>query len=146
MEGNEGFMDHLPPMIHPLDQPGRESDLESNHELIICDGGPNCPYYNHHQHSEPQQVISSQEDDTPKMQGNNYQHNLDFSGLVVVGHHISQPQIANQDMRFKYEYNNFDNQGGMIMSEPSSDDLMMIEEKSNNTFAAPTNNFGNSVQ
>ena len=49
-------------------------------------------------------------------------------------------------MRFKYEYNNIDNQSGMIMSEPSSDDLMMIEEKSNNTFAAPINNYGNSVQ
>lgn len=78
------------------------------------------------------------------MQGNSYQSNLDFSGLVVVGHHISQPQIANQDLRFKYDYNNFDNQG-MIMSEPSSDDLMMIEEKSNNTFAAPANNYGNTV-
>jgi hypothetical protein len=49
-------------------------------------------------------------------------------------------------MRFKYEYDNFDNLGGMIMSEPSSDDLMIVEEKNNNTFAAPSNNFGNSVQ
>lgn len=33
------------------------------------------------------------------------------------------------------------------MSEPSSDDLMMIEEKSiNNTFAAPALNYGNTVQ
>lgn len=33
------------------------------------------------------------------------------------------------------------------MSEPSSDDLMMIEEKSiNNTFAAPVSNYGNTVQ
>jgi hypothetical protein len=34
----------------------------------------------------------------------------------------------------------------MVMSEPSSDDLMVVEEKRDNTFAAPANNFGNSVQ
>ena len=32
------------------------------------------------------------------------------------------------------------------MSEHSSDDLMVVEEKRDNTFAAPANNFGNSVQ
>ena len=38
--------------------------------------------------------------------------------------------------------------GGMINSEPSSDDLMMVDEKSNNnnTFAAPINNYGNTIQ
>jgi hypothetical protein len=33
----------------------------------------------------------------------------------------------------------------MVISEPSSDDLVMVEEKRDNTFAAPANNFGNSV-
>jgi hypothetical protein len=39
--------DCLPQLIHPL-LDGKPDDLEDTPELIVCDGGPDCPYSAHY--------------------------------------------------------------------------------------------------
>ncbi len=65
-------------------------------------------------------------------------YNFDLSGLIVVGHHISLPQIINQDLRLTSNNNIIEQ-----LEPTSSDDLMVVEEKNTQSFA--NSNFGNHI-
>ena len=84
----------------------RDEFEDIHHDLVVCNGGPNCPYYqaqfmhppmnrsspykksDQHSHSLMQETPASNEDGDEENT---------FSGLVIVGHHISLPEIINQD-------------------------------------------------
>jgi hypothetical protein len=84
----------------------RDEFEDIHHDLVVCNGGPNCPYYqaqfmhppmnrsspykksDQHSHSLMQETPVSNEDGDEENT---------FSGLEIVGHHISLPEIINQD-------------------------------------------------
>jgi hypothetical protein len=79
----------------------RDEFDDIHHDLVICNGGPDCPYYqaqlmqapqargspnrkfDQHSHSLMQETPASNQDDQDEENT--------YSGLMIVGHHISLP-------------------------------------------------------
>ena len=83
----------------------RDEFEDINHDLVVCNGGPNCPYYQAQFMQPPMNRSSpykksehshSLMQETPVSKDDGDEENT-FSGLEIVGHHISLPEIINQD-------------------------------------------------